>query len=40
MTHFLVKMYFSLIKVIKSNKKKMALTFLYYLGQETCFDDS
>ena len=27
MTHFLVKIYFSLIRVLKSKKKKLALTF-------------
>ena len=32
---FLVKIYFSLIRVLKSKKKKVALTFLYCLGQET-----
>ena len=35
MTHFLVKVYFSLIRVLKSKKKKLALTFPYRLGQET-----
>ena len=40
MTHALVKIYFSLIKVLKSKKKKLALTFLYCLGQETRLDDS
>ena len=37
---FFIKMrdyndYFPLIKVIKSKKKKLALTSFYYLGQET-----
>ena len=40
MTHFLAKFYFSLIRVLKSKKKKLALTFLYCLGQETLLDDS
>ena len=35
MTHFLVKIDFSLKRVLKSKKKKLALTFLYYLSQET-----
>ena len=35
---FLDKIYFSLIKVLKSKKKKLALTFPECLGQE--FDDS
>ena len=39
MTHFLVKTYFSLIRVLKSKKKKLAVTFLYCLGQEKLFDD-
>ena len=34
MTHFLAINYFSLIGVLKSKKKKQALTFLYCLGQE------
>ena len=40
MTHFLIKIYFSLMRVLKSKKKKLALTFLYCLGQETSLDDS
>ena len=39
MTQFLAKIYFSL-KALKSKKKKLALTFLYYLVQETRLDDS
>ena len=39
MTHFLVKIYFSLIRVLKIKKKKLALTFLC-LGQETWLDNS
>ena len=35
MTHFFVKVYFSLIRVQKNKKKKLAVTFLYCLGQET-----
>ena len=38
MTHFFVKVYFSLIRVQKKKKKKkkkLALTFLYCFGQET-----
>ena len=34
MTHFLVKIYFSLMRVLNSKKKKLALTFLYCLGKE------
>ena len=34
MTHFLAKIYFSLIRVLKIKKKKLALTFLYCLGEE------
>ena len=37
---FLVIIYFSLIKVLKSNKKNLALTFLYCVGQEARLDDS
>ena len=40
MTHFLAKIYFSLMRVLKSKEKKLVLTFLYYLGQETWLDDS
>ena len=40
MTHFLAKIYFSLVRVLKSKKKKLAITFLYCLGQETRLDDS
>ena len=36
---FLAKIYFSLIRVLKSKKKKLALTLLYCLGQETWLDD-
>ena len=32
--------YFPLIKVIKSIKKKLALTSFYCLGEETWLDDS
>ena len=35
MTHFLAKICFTLIIVLKRKKKKLALTFLYCLGQET-----
>ena len=35
MTHFLAKIYFSLIRVPEYKKKKLARTFLYSLGQET-----
>ena len=38
MTHFSAKIYFALIRVLKSKKKKFALTFLYCLGQETWLD--
>ena len=34
-THLLAKIYFSLITVLKNEKKNLALTFLYYLGQRT-----
>ena len=40
MTHFLAKIYFSLIRVLKSKKKKLALTFLLCLNQKNmigCF---
>ena len=37
---FLVRIYFSLITVLKSKKKKLTLTFHYCLGQETWLDDS
>ena len=40
MTHFLPKIYFSLIRVLKSKKKKLALTLFYCLDQETWLDDS
>ena len=40
MTYFSAKVYFSLIRVLKSKKKKLALTFLYCLGKETQLDDS
>ena len=40
MTYFLAIIYFSLIGVLKSKKKKQALIFLYCLGQETWLDDS
>ena len=40
MTNFLPKIYFSLIRVLKSKKKKLALTLLYCLGQETLLDNS
>ena len=33
-THLLAKIYFSLITVL-NEKKNLALTFLYYLGQRT-----
>ena len=32
MSNFLPKIYFSLIRVLKSKKKKLALTLLYCLG--------
>ena len=32
---FLVKIYFSLIRVLKSKKKRLALTSFYCIGQET-----
>ena len=32
---FLAKNYFSLIRVLKSKKKKLALTLIYCLSQET-----
>ena len=35
MTHFLAKIYFSLMRVLKCEKKELALTFLYSVGQET-----
>ena len=35
MTHFLAKIYFSFTRVLKSTEKKLALTFLDCLGQET-----
>ena len=38
-THFLAKIYFS-HKSSKKQKKKLALTFLYFLGKETWLDDS
>ena len=37
---FLAKIHFSLIRVLKRKKKKLALTFLYCLGQETWLDNS
>ena len=37
---FLAKIYFSLIRILKRKKKKLALTFLYCLGQETRLHDS
>ena len=40
MARFLVKIYFSPIRVLKSKKKQLALTFLYCLGQEMGLDDS
>ena len=40
MTHFLVEIYFPLIRALKSKKNKLALTFLYCLGQETWLDAS
>ena len=40
MTHFLAKIYFSLVRVIINKKKELALTFCYCLGQETWLDDS
>ena len=40
MTHVLAKIYFSLIRVLKSKRKKLALTLFYCLGQETWLDDS
>ena len=35
-----VKIYFSLISILKSKKKKLALTSFYCLGQETWLDNS
>ena len=35
MTHFLATIYFSLITIFNSKKKKLALTFIYCLDQET-----
>ena len=40
MTKFLAKIYLSLIRVLKNKKKKLALTFLYCINQETWLDDS
>ena len=37
---FKVKMYFSLIRVLKSKEKKLAITSFFFLGQETWLDDS
>ena len=34
MTEFLAKIYFSLIRMLKSKKKKLALTLLYCLDKE------
>ena len=36
---FQVKIYFSLIRVLKSKKKKLALGLFCCLGQETWLDD-
>ena len=36
----LADMYFSLLRVLKSKKKKVVLTFLYCLGQEAWLDNS
>ena len=35
MTYFLAKIYLFFIIILKSKKKKLALAFLYCLGQET-----
>ena len=40
MTHFFVKIYISLIRVLKSKKKKLVLTFLYCVVQETSLENS
>ena len=40
MTYFSVKIYFSLIRLLYSKKKKLALTFLYCLGKKIGLDDS
>ena len=40
MTQFLDKIYFSLIRILKSKTKKLAITFLSSRGQETRLDDS
>ena len=37
---FKTKMYLSLIRVLKSRKKKLTITSLFFLGQETWLDDS
>ena len=37
---FSAKIYFSLVRVLKSKKKKLALASVYCLGQETWLDDS
>ena len=37
---FLVKIYFSLIRVLCCKSKKLSLTFLYYIGQKTWLEDS
>ena len=35
-----IKIYFSLIRVLKSKKRKLALTLFYCLDKETWLDDS
>ena len=40
MAYFLVKICFSLIRVLKRKKNKIALTFLYCHGQDTWLDES
>ena len=37
---FYAKIYFPLIRVLKSKKKKLALALFYCLGQETWLDES
>ena len=40
LTYFLAKIYLFFIIILKSKKKKLALAFLYCLGQETWLHDS
>ena len=37
---FKIKIHFSLVRVLKNKKKKLALTLIYCHGQETWLDDS